>query len=144
MDSRLERFCELTLRKRQLKAELDAVQTSLTALDAEIISDLLTPLGAKSLRTSLGTIAIKREIYASAGGEKERLVEALKGHGLDSYVTEGFNSSSISAYAREAIYRLEEENPDLPFDEVLALAFPDDLGEALKISEKFSLQLTAS
>jgi hypothetical protein len=107
--ARVHRFVELSLRKRDLQAQLREIEADLQAL-MEPVKDEMAAAGLKNMSLENGvTVYLRREIWAKAkDGNRRAVVDALQSVGLDDMVS--FNTQSLTAYVRRA----DEANDELP------------------------------
>jgi len=83
------------------------------------------------------TVSLAQEIYASPLDGRERVVEALKASELAQYVSENYNTNSLSAFVREVardVAAQAEREERIFTEEDVRAALPAPLGLALKIS----------
>lgn len=140
------------VRFAEIYAELKDVDAKDKALKAEkddmeqLLLDHFTNMGANSMTVTVAplgkpvkvTVYLSEEIWASAGGDKQAACDALKANGLGSYVSEGFNSQSLSAYVREQIKTVRaEKGPGIEFDDIVKVALPQQLLDTLNITNGF-------
>lgn len=148
-DQMVGRFVELWGRKRQLREELKETDAELRQLDEAIRENVMAPLGLLSLRRPEGTLSIRRDVRASGGGDRAKATEALKRAGYAEYVSENFNSQSVSALVRELLSGLDESHDEetllnLDFDDRVKLALGEELAEHLTVTEAYSLTFSAA
>lgn len=108
----IEEFVSLAQQRRELEAKLDTVVHRIGELEPRVLEEM-ADAGIPSFRHASGcTVYTERKIWAkiAAGATKEDVVEALKAAGYDMYVTETYNTNSVSALLRE----WERDNQPLP------------------------------
>lgn len=91
------------LKKKQFKLEnqLSQVKEEIDALQAPLIKQMQKD-GMHSVKQPSGVnIRIDRKLWASAGGDTERLMKALHKAGLDEFVGESVKSQGLTGYIRE-------------------------------------------
>lgn len=139
--TRLARFVELTLRKRELDAESKELDGELDALggeDGKLLDDFFE-LGASSVKTPSGTVYINSMLWAGAkegeGGASDypATCEALIAAGLGDFVQNRFNAQTVSSWLRE-----------LPLDEEMNPVLPEVLRGNLKVSRVTKLRFRAA
>ena len=80
------------------------------------------------------TLSLRRELWAGhQEDQKENLLEALKAAGLHEYVSEGYNTMSLSAFVREA-----DPDSQLTPEEIIA-KLPPEIQPFIKVSEKIKI-----
>jgi hypothetical protein len=81
-------------------------------------------------------VFLEHKIYATAGGDVPGACVALKSSGMGQYVSETFNSNSLSAWAREQYQIYQSEHPDeIVTLEQFVATLPPELQSAIKITE---------
>jgi hypothetical protein len=132
----LKEFVCLENRKRDLDAELKGVKARLDELEEALVPQFIED-GLTKATVDGRTVSLAQEIYASPLDGRERVVEALKASELAQYVSENYNTNSLSAFvrevARDVAAQAEREDRIFTEDDVRA-ALPAPLGLALKIS----------
>jgi len=132
----LKEFVCLENRKRDLDAELKGVKAKLDELEEALVPQFIEA-GLTKATVDGRTVSLAQEIYASPLDGRERVVEALKASELAQYVSENYNTNSLSAFvrevARDVAAQAEREDRIFTEDDVRA-ALPAPLGLALKIS----------
>lgn len=128
---------DLTEIKRELEKQLKAVKRSLEPRHAEML-DTFAQRGETSARhaESGKLVYVNRQIWARADGEKADACEALRAAGLEAFVSEGFNTHSLSGYFREKRDELEAEGT--PVTDVEAL-LPDELRGQIALTEDLTI-----
>lgn len=111
------KFAALTEEKRGLAKREKKINGELREIE-ERIKERWEAEGTRKIPLSNGTLSLRKEGYIKierdhdgdpTPEEKAAVAQALKEAGYDSYVTEGFNSRSVSKLARE-----EHWDRDLP------------------------------
>jgi len=132
----LKEFVCLENRKRDLDAELKAAKARLDELEEALVPQFIED-GVQSMKVDGRTVSLAQEIYASPLDGRDRVVEALKASELAQYVSENYNTNSLSAFvrevARDVAAQAEREDRIFTEDDVRS-ALPAPLGLALKIS----------
>jgi hypothetical protein len=132
----LKEFVCLENRKRDLDAEMKGVKAKLDELEEALVPQFIED-GVQSMKVDGRTVSLAQEIYASPLDGRERVVEALKASELAQYVSENYNTNSLSAFvrevARDVAAQAEREDRIFTEDDVRS-ALPAPLGLALKIS----------
>ncbi len=113
----LRDLAEKIARKRELDAQLEALKRDIDALQEPCIAEL-TMAGVERLPVRLSdestmTLFVHEQLWARPlnGSEgRDAVVEALKEEGLEEFVKEDFNISTLSAWCREQ----ERANTPLP------------------------------
>ena len=132
----LKEFVCLENRKRDLDAELKGVKAKLDELEEALVPQFIEA-GLTKATVDGRTVSLAQEIYASPLDGRERVVEALKASELAQYVSENYNTNSLSAFVREVARDVaaQAEREDRIFtEEDVRAELPAPLGLALKIS----------
>jgi hypothetical protein len=132
----LKEFVCLENRKRDLDAELKGVKAKLDELEEALVPQFIED-GVQSMKVDGRTVSLAQEIYASPLDGRERVVEALKASELAQYVSENYNTNSLSAFVREVardVAAQAEREERIFTEEDVRAALPAPLGLALKIS----------
>lgn len=129
----LDQYVQLTLLKRRLDAATKRVKTELEPRMDELL-DYYSERGSSGERHA-GTgkaVSINRTLRAAVakGVEKPAAAAALKAHGFEEFVEEGFNLSTLSAYFRDQERQYIAEHGVAPAPEAL---IPDELKAVLSI-----------
>ena len=127
----VRKYAELTAKKRQLKSQMDEVDSDLVALQ-ETILDQMAQNGVPSLKVDTDegrfTVFTRRELWAGAlEGDYERACVALKMAGMGDLVEERFNTQRLSAVVREM--------------DATGTPLPESFVGAIKVSEVFKLSV---
>ena len=134
--ARLRTYVELNTRKKNLRADLDAVQGDLDALMPEILEDFADS-GISNININGHTIYLTAQLWASPqDGDYERACDALEAAGLGEFVGRRFNSNTLSAWVREYV---RDESGDYPEEPEEAL--PVALQGALAVSKKWDVRV---
>lgn len=116
------RIVALTEVKRELDRALKATKSRLEPLHDQML-DTFTERGDTSARhaESGKLVYVNRRIWARAASEdKSEACAALKAAGLDAFVAEGFNTTSLSAYFNEQVKEREADGePVTDLDDLL-------------------------
>ena len=106
-------FATLTAKKADLSSQIDAIKEELRGLEEPLKQNMALE-GVDSLPIQLEdgetyTLYLHRQIWAKPkDGDKVAGASALKLGGLGHFVSEGFNTSTLSAWLREALSNGEE------------------------------------
>ncbi len=135
--TQLREFVSLENRKKELDAQLKAVNQQLVELEELLVPQFVED-GVQNITCDGRVVYLRTDVYASAkDGDREAVVAALKASELGQYVSENFNSNSLTAYVREVKRDVEQsaksENRAFTEDDVRQ-ALPDPLGSVLKVS----------
>jgi hypothetical protein len=145
---RATRFATLMDRKKHLKDELEVVMREMEELEGPLIMEM-GEAGLKKLTVTAGiddygnpkfrTVSPKRTLWAGAvEGDKMRLIEVLKNSPYADFVSETYNTNTLSSVVRE-INR--DAGGRLSVDEIKE-RLPDYLKGVLEVSEKIQLGAT--
>lgn len=132
---------DLDEEKSELEDDLKELKEDRAEIEEEL-KELMSEKGVDSLRVNGRTIYFHSQYWAGYKESREQAVKALKKAGLDSYVNETYNTHSLSAYFRERIQEIEEEEgePVMDPEEILA----PELKDSIKITERINLRTRKS
>lgn len=137
----------LTKRIEELRLELTPLEDKLKALQPQLISEF-ERTGDQRRTVDGKTAYLYRQlwVYAAEGQSKEAVMEALKKAGLGEYVSETFNTNSVSAFARELEKDVDWEDSGALLEnaEHPLLAAHPELKGFLVPNEKFSVRIVAA
>jgi len=125
MDMNLaKQVATLIAEKRRLEDSLRAVKDSISALEPELLNELMEQQMDRLHITVEGgekiTLYIHRVLWAKPkNGDRQSVVATLKHCGLSDFVTENYNSNTLSAYVRERLAGGDHLEPTL--DDVIQL-----------------------
>jgi len=133
----MNRYLDLTKRKRQVDEELRDLKQELDDLQYQIENEFIEA-GVSSMRIDGSTIYIQRQFYASAPSDA---VKTLQECGLDNCVSVG--SQRLSALVREYIKEAIEKNPTLDTEGAMETFYKDypGLTGQLKVGERVSVRV---
>jgi len=127
--TKIKELQALDSQKRQLEKDLDEVKLRREELEKNLLEQF-AEAGIDSITVDGKKVYLKRDTWTSAlEGDRAKACTFLKEHGLDFYVNETFNATSISAYVRE--HRNEEDGT---FD------LPEGFTDYFKISDTFKIR----
>ena len=118
MDMKKARRCaELIARKRTVEDELRSIKDEINELEPSLIQDLIEDQ-VDRLPIKVGddrvTLYIHRQLWVKPkDGDKGAVIRTLKRCGLSDFVSEGYNTNSLSAYVRERIGNGQPLQPTL-------------------------------
>ena len=99
--TKIKELQALDSQKRQLEKDLDEVKLRREELEKNLLEQF-AEAGIDSITVDGKKVYLKRDTWTSAlEGDRAKACTFLKEHGLDFYVNETFNATSISAYVRE-------------------------------------------
>jgi len=126
----LKQFIQLERRRRELEAEIDTIKAESAELEASLLPQF-EQAGMERVAIDGRTVYIERKLWAKAkNGDKQAVCKALKRARLGDYVSETYNSNSLSAYVRE----LDREGRSMS----------PGLAKVLEVSEVFKLRTRSS
>lgn len=136
--AKLKRFAALTEQCKDMEDKLKAAKAEMDALEPDIIEEM-ADAGLQNAKINGRTYYIRRSLYAgpAEGFDKVGVALALKQAGLHDYVTETYNSSSLSAYVRSVV-KEHEDGEALDPGQIVSL-LPAPLQPALYVGEQFKL-----
>lgn len=99
-DKKIEKFIELSFKKKLLKKEYNEVASELGALEGELV-DYFVQTGTKKITRQGMTVYLHTQLWAKKkeGVTNAEAVGALEDAGLGEYTS--FNSASLSSLMRE-------------------------------------------
>lgn len=136
---KVRRYVALKKRADELDAELKDVKNRMAELEPEVETFFMDN-GIQKQSVDGRTVYIATEVWASAGGDKQAACDALKESGLGEYVSDNFNSQSLSAWVREQYKEWQAENPLGTIEEFKATLHPK-MQESIKISETHKIKV---
>lgn len=121
---KINKIVDLDDRRRELEAQLKEIKEERSKLEAEVL-DQFAEAGIDNIKVGGRTVYLRKDTYCSpVDGDKERSAIYLKNNGLGMFVSESFNSLTVSAWVRE---RIAEDN------------LPDDFKDYFKVSDTFKI-----
>lgn len=135
-----ERFVDLTVEKRALRARMDEIDAQLKALEPALIGYLSAAgLARFAIRDYL--IYPHREpwVYPITGVSRQMVCEALKMSGLGRMVSENYSTQSLTKYVKD----LEEHNRLVAGLDAGALEalLPPALGHLVNVKASFHIRV---
>jgi len=136
--SKIREFAELTERSKELDDEQKSIKARLDELEPVILNQMADE-GLQNVRINNRTYYIRRDLYTgpAEGFDKPSVTLALKEAGLGEYVSETYNSNSLSAYVRSLKQSIEDGDM-LTIDDLKKL-LPEPLQDVLRVGENFRL-----
>jgi hypothetical protein len=133
-------FAQLTIRQRELKEELNTIESRKRAMDP-LIKGFFGEAGFGMLQVAGFTMSLRRDpwVYPIHGVNRQSVCEALKLSGLGRLVKENFNTKLLTSYIRE----LEEHHQLVAGADPDALQkiLPPALAHVLEVRPGFVLQV---
>ena len=130
MDMKLARkYAALTLRKRKAQDELDRVKEEMKALEEPLLN-MMAEEQLPSLKLTIDgegvTIYPQTQLWVRPlSGDREAVVGALRRAGLKEFTKLDYNTSTVSAWARERLAEGKQLPPSIEkvvqLDEVISL-----------------------
>lgn len=138
------RYVALVARKRVIKDELDDIEAGLKAMEPQLLAYMGEGTGDEgegfsSIRLGGYTIYAQRDpwVKTKLGATREDVCRALKESGLGHYVTEQFNTRSLTKY----VHDLEAKHGVLADqDGALALLLPAEVTAVLEVKPVYRIQ----
>ncbi len=125
--TQVQEYAALVARKRELEAELRAIQDRLNEMEPGLVEQLIEA-GVQHVRVGGQTVYLQQEIWASpADGDYDALCDALERAGLGDMVVRRVHHHTLTAWVRE-LRKAEEE-------------IPEEVRPYLKISETYRLRV---
>jgi hypothetical protein len=123
--TQVQEYAALVARKRELEAELRAIQDRLNEMEPGLVEQLIEA-GVQHVRVGGQTVYLQQEIWASpVDGDYDALCDALERAGLGDMVVRRVHHHTLSAWVRE-LRKADEE-------------IPEEVRPYLKISETYRL-----
>lgn len=133
---RTQTVTKLHRQKIKLEKKLEEVTDKIKEAEEALLEQMQTA-GTQSVKPSGGgNIRIDRKVWASAGGQVDRLVRACKKAGLDDLVKEGVNGNTLSGYVREF-----DPAKNLSAEQITR-KLPRAIRDAVTVTEKIQLVVT--
>lgn len=112
-DERITVYIELTRLAEETKNQLDEIKARLTAMEGPLLEWFATT-GTDAIRKQGRLARPRRDLYAKVapGVERAQAAEALKRAGLDDYVKNDFNLTSLRALFIE--WDKDSDAPPMP------------------------------
>ena len=132
-----QRYVKMHEEKVSLKDKLDTLTKNMGKLEEKLLEEF----GEGGLtRVALGpvTLWLDHKIWASAGGDMDGAVAALKAAGETDMVKESINRNTLSAWVRE------QAPSKLSSPEEIQAALPGDLSKAIKVTETNNIRVRKS
>lgn len=121
------RYAALVARKRELEAELRAIQDQLNEMEPALVEGFVEA-GVQHLRVDGQTIYLQQEIWASpTDGDYDALCDALVRAGLGDMVVRRVHHQTLTAWVRE-LRKADEE-------------IPEEVRPYLKVSETYRIRV---
>lgn len=100
----IERYAEVTMRKRKLQAELREVESNLRALERTVLDDMIAA-GVTMVRVADVTVYTQTQTRAKLRDDVERdqAVEGMQRLQLGDLLKVDFNLNTLSAWCREVL-----------------------------------------
>ncbi len=113
----LSEFVNLEKRRRDVDGELESIKARTTEIEPKLLEQM-AELGLQNARVDGLTVFQRTDRYVTKRSEKdgvttERLIEALRGCGLDYMVAENYSSASLKSKIVEWIVEGIEVPPEL-------------------------------
>jgi len=128
----LRQYIRLTTERRALKDKDDELKTLIAAVEEQLLSQFQQD-GVQRMTCDGHTVHLRRELWASAGGDTPGLVAALKAAGLGDLCTETVQAQRLSAWVRE----FDPQKCLAP--EAIVNQLPEEVRPAITVSEVFKL-----
>jgi len=137
MATNKQKYIKLNEKKLSLKDKLDAVMKDIAKLEAALLEEFAAEGMAKATVDGV-TLWIDRKVWASAGGDMDGAVAALKKAGEGDMVKESINRQTLSAWVRE------QAPSKLSSPEEIQAALPGGLKDAIKVTETNNVRVRKS
>lgn len=125
-------WMKMVERKREAEERIAEINEQIKECERLILRDLQEE-GVDRITVDGKTVYVRREVWASSGGDTPALVQAFKEEGLDELVTETVSSQRLSAWVRE-------HDPERSMsEEEIVSALPPRIAPHVKVTEVFKL-----
>lgn len=127
--AKVARYAELRQQAKALEAEAEALKAEADLLETELLEEF-AEAGVPRMTINGRTVYVHRQLWAKreADVDMAQACKALIDAGVGQFVTESYNSQTLSAWMRDL------EKADTPL--------PPELDGILTSTEKFSLRTT--
>lgn len=122
---------------KDLKSKTKKLEDEAAEIEAELLPQFKES-GMDRMTIQGRTVWLDRKVWASAGGDMPRLVDAMKAAGLEDMVGETVNGNTLSSWVRE----FDPEGTMSP--EEIVGKLPPEVKDAITVSEVFKLQVRSS
>ena len=136
----VKEWIKIKERRKAIKDEDDDLILELEALERTIIAAFGED-GLQRLTIDGRTVSMRREVWASAGGDTPGLAAGLRAAGLDELVNDAVHGGRLSSWVRD-IER--EAGGEALAPEALRALLPEPVRPAITISEVWKLGMRAS
>lgn len=132
-----QRYINLDKKKRDLSDKLDEIKGQIRELEQTILAEFQAE-GMSQAKIGERCLWLDHKIWASAGGDMEGAVAALKAAGESDMVKESINRQTLSAWVRE------QAPSKLSSPEEIQAALPAGLAQAIKVTETNNIRVRKS
>lgn len=124
---RVREYIRLRREQKQREAAAAAVKEEADLLEQTLLEDFATD-SVQNMSIDGTTVYLSRQLWARVqdGVDKQQVIDGLRETGLGHFVTESFNTLTLSSWVRD----LEREDEELP----------DELKDLITTTEKFALK----
>jgi len=131
-----EGLAALATKKWKLECQIDGIKDEMSEMETALLKKMEQD-GLTSVKLPRGrVIRMDRKIWASAGGDVPRLIEALRLEDMEDFIRDAVNAASLTGYARE----LDPQKMLSP-EEIMA-KMPPKVREAISVREEVKLIVT--
>jgi len=134
-------FAKLTARKRELASEIKEIDTTLKAMEPQLLT-FLGEGGYQAVSVEGFTLSPHREPWVGPGPGQTRasVCQALKAAGLAHYVREDFSTRSLTTFIKEIETRCEDQIASGEITSVLDV-LPPELRGALRVAPTYRVNV---
>ena len=132
-----QKYIALNGMKKILNDKLDTVKLKMVNLEKKILEEFASE-GMTRAAVDGVTLWLDHKIWASAGGDMDGAVAALKDAGEDDLIKESINRNTLSAWVRE------RAPSKLSSPEEIQAALPGELSKAIKVTETNNIRVRKS
>ena len=132
-----QKYINLAEQKKSLNDKLETVKGKMSQLEVKLLEEFAEE-GMTRVAVGDTTLWLDHKIWASAGGDMEGAVEALKDAGEMDLVKESINRNTLSAWVRE------KAPSKLSSPEEIQAALPGGLSKAIKVTETNNIRVRKS
>jgi hypothetical protein len=133
--AKVKEYVCLERRVDTLSAELKKAQHDLKDLERVVVNEMLNA-GFQEVTADGRKLKLKPKVEASPVEDRWAVVEALKSAGLDQFIPQNYNDSTLRGFVKEiasGVIALAEREERIATAEEIRAELPEPLGRALNI-----------
>jgi hypothetical protein len=132
-----QKFIELYNKKGVLIDKLDALKLKMAKIEEALLKEFADE-GMSRAAIGTTTLWLDHKVWASAGGDMDGAVSALREAGFNDLVKESINRNTLSAWVRE------QAPSKLSSPEEIQAALPAGVRDAIKVTETNNIRVRKS